>query len=245
LKSCAAVLRDGGFFLRSFGFLLTARRLLTASSSRRRPGSSAFTFASSLVGRFARTDSRPCAVSSAFLADESLSLSCARESNQREHTLGVAPARSAGALRAAGVSQTGHPALQRNERDPSRSPARGARGPIRPPFAAPQRDPRSKAESKNALLCLGFCGQDGRALAPTGPSRPRRGRAGKSPKGRAHDARAFAVRPGMACQRTSGASSRRRRARCPATAAVWVPFSWLLLFGQAKRSDPLARTASG
>jgi len=92
-------------------------------------------------------------VSSAFLADELLSVTpgilpsapsgpaspfapllrrsaCARESNQREHTLGVAPARSAGALRAAGVSLTGHPALQRNERGPSRSPACGARGPV-------------------------------------------------------------------------------------------------------------------
>src|SRR5690348_11272020 len=105
--------------------------------------------------------------------------------------------------------------------------------------------PRSKAESKNALLCLGFCGQDGRALLLPGPSRPRRGRAGKSPKGRAHDARAFAVGTGTCRQRTSGAASRRRRARCPATAAVWVPFSWLLLFGQAKRSDPLAWMASG
>src|SRR5690349_12577415 len=43
-------------------------------------------FLHALFWRFARTDSRPCVVSSAFLADESLSLACARESNQREHT---------------------------------------------------------------------------------------------------------------------------------------------------------------
>ena len=78
-----------------------------------------------------------------------------------------------------------------------------------------------------------------------GPSRPRRGRVGNSPKGRAHDARAFAVRPGTACQRASGASSRSRRARCPATAAVRVPSLWLLSLGQARESNPLARTASG
>src|SRR5689334_24179401 len=96
---------------------------------------------------FAITDSPPCVVSSAFLADELLSLSCARESNQREHTLGVAPARSAGALRAAGVSLTGHPALQPNERDPSRSPACGARGPVRPPFAVTE-GPEVKSEAK-------------------------------------------------------------------------------------------------
>src|SRR5689334_15305985 len=81
---------------------------------------------------FAITDSRPCVVSSAFLGDELLSVTpgilpcapsgpaspfapllrrsaCARESNQREHTLGAAPARSAGALRAAGVLLTAHP----------------------------------------------------------------------------------------------------------------------------------------
>jgi hypothetical protein len=49
------------------------------------------------------------------------------------------------------------------------------------------------------------------SLCFPGPSRPRRGRGGKSPQGRAHDARAFAVRPGMACQRTSVAPSRSRR----------------------------------
>jgi len=59
--------------------------------------------------RIAITDSRPCAFSSAILAAESLSLACARESNQREHTLGVAPTLRAGALRAAGVRLTAHP----------------------------------------------------------------------------------------------------------------------------------------
>jgi len=87
-------------------------------------------------------------------------------------------------------------------------------GLFRPPFAASQRDPESRAK-QSAVLCRGFCGQDGRALLLPGPSRPRRGRAGKSPKGRAHEARAFAVRPGMACQRTSGASSRSRLGTMP------------------------------
>src|SRR3954453_14501449 len=59
--------------------------------------------------RHAKTDSRPCALSSALLAAESLSLACARESNQREHTLGAAPSLREGALRAAGVLPTGHP----------------------------------------------------------------------------------------------------------------------------------------
>ena len=69
---------------------------------------------------------------------------------------------------------------QPNERDPSRSPARSA-GLFRPPFAAAQRDPTSKANSRS-----GFCGQDGRALLLPGSlsaaARTRR----KSPQGRAH-----------------------------------------------------------
>src|SRR4051794_25099844 len=55
-----------------------------------------FDFALFLRPRFATTDSRPCVVSSAFLAAESLSLACARESNQREHTLTAAVAGEAG-----------------------------------------------------------------------------------------------------------------------------------------------------
>ena len=121
----------------------------------------------------------------------------------------------------------------------------GAKAEALTPLFAGRRDPNFRIRSSSFRSCSGFCGQDGRALASTGPSRPRRGRAGKSPKGRAHDARAFAVGTRTCRQRTSGAASRRRRARCPATAAVRVPFSWLLLFGQAKRSDPLAWMASG
>jgi len=73
-----------------------------------------------------------------------------------------------------------------------------------------------------------------------GPPRPRRGRGGKSPQGRAQDAREFAVRPWMACQRTSVAPSRSRRARCPATAAAGVPFS-LVTFSWASKRKWLAR----
>ena len=81
--------------------------------------------------------------------------------------------------------------------------------------------------------------QDGRALLLPGPSRPRRGRVGNSPKGRAHDARAFAVRPLMACQRTSGAASRRRRAdaRRPRPRGC-VLFGYFLLHKQEKVTRP-------
>ena len=149
-------------------------------------GSSAF--ASSLVfWRFAITDSRPCVVSSAVLAAESLSLACARESNQREHTLGVAP----GAVRRVRYGRPGFcrqsvPGLRQKRRDPSRRPARCA-GLIRPPFAAPQRVPDQEPS---------FCGMECRALLLPVPSRPRRAGAGNSPQGHAQEARAFAVSTG-------------------------------------------------
>ena len=48
------------------------------------------------------------------------------------------------------------------------------------------------------------------ALALRGPPWARRGRGGKSPQGGRQEAGQFAVRPWMACQRTSAASSRSR-----------------------------------
>ena len=66
----------------------------------------------------------------------------------------------------------------------------------------------------------------------------------KSPQGRAQDARAFAVSTRTYCQRTSGAPLRSLPGMdARQTAAARVPFSWLLLFGQAKRSNSSARMA--
>jgi len=74
------------------------------------------------------------------------------------------------------------------------------------------------------------------ALCSRVPSRLRRGRGGKSPQGRAHDARSFAVRPRMACQRTSGASSRSHAGMdARVTAAARVPFSLVTFSWASKR----------
>jgi hypothetical protein len=131
----------------------------------------------------------------------------------------------AGSLRAAGVPLTGHPALQRNERDPSRSPAL-ARGPDPAALRRPTRV-NVKGPSKCRWIpafagmtglrfgfrcCVASAARTAALCSSRVPSRPRRGRGGKSPQGRAHDARAFAVSTGMCCQRTSVASSRSRRA---------------------------------
>src|SRR5262249_36051558 len=61
-------------------------------------------FCSLWFGRFARTGSRPCAFSSAILAAELLSFACAKESNQRKHTLASAV--------------VGHPARRLREQAP-------------------------------------------------------------------------------------------------------------------------------
>jgi hypothetical protein len=77
--------------------------------------------------------------------------------------------------------------------------------------------------------------------APCGAARVRR----ISPKEGAHDARPFAECTRTYIQRTpehpralAGQDARRARHR------GW-PFSWLLLFGHTKRSNPLARRPSG
>ena len=106
-----------------------------------------------------------------------------------------------------------------------RAAPRSRAGLIRPPFAAAQRDPKVKSEGAGSRPSpgrrSGECGW--RFLAwLLRPGRPRfalpgylsaaaRARRKKARRGARMDARAFAVRPRMACQRTSGAASRSRR----------------------------------
>ena len=99
---------------------------------------------------------------------------------------------------------------QPNERDPSRSPACGARGPLPSALRRATEGPRVKTKARCSALAS--AARTAALWLLPGPSRPRRGRAGQSPKGRAHDARAFAVGTRTCRQRTSGASSRSRRA---------------------------------
>ena len=77
-----------------------------------------------------------------------VTFSACPEKVTKERHPGGTPALRAGSLRAAGVPLTAHPVPQRNERDPSRSPARCA-GLIRPSFAAPH-GPTSKAKPKQS-----------------------------------------------------------------------------------------------
>ncbi len=121
---------------------------------------------------------------------------------------------------------------------------------FRSPFAAAQRGPRScphpspLPQAGEGTRCVGhdgsnrFCGRDCRALLFPGPSRPRRAGAGsvakRWPAGcrpvRREHMDVLPANPG-ACSR----SHARRDARV--TADARVSFSWLLLFGQAKRSN--------
>ena len=168
------------------------------------------------------------------------SLLAQREVTKRNGTLGSAPSLRDGSLRAAGVLPTVHPWTAAKAAR-SLAPPALTRGLIRPPFAAAQRDPsqekiredtghglhrddesrgfvaaapRTRAWSDRRLL-PSFCGRDGRASLFPGPSRPRRGAEEKARKGRAHDARAFAVEHTEVPSANPGASSRSRRARMP------------------------------
>jgi hypothetical protein len=87
------------------------------------------------------------------------------------------------------------------------------------------------------LSLLGFCGQEGRALAPPGfPLGRGEDAEEKARRGARMDARAFAVRPRTACQRTSGAASRSHAGRdARVTAAVRVPFSLVTFSWASKR----------
>ncbi len=150
-------------------------------------------------------------------------------------TLGSAPL----AQRAVRCGRTGFAhrpsmACRRNRRDPSRRP-RFARL-VRSPFAAAQRGPKSKSKRCVAPM-RGFCGRDCRALlfpAPLGRGEQAQEIARRGARRmRARSTRAQGRAPGE--PRSLLAQSRGQDARV--TADARVSFSWLLLFGQAKRSN--------
>ena len=183
-----------------------------------------------------------------------LLLSCLRKEKvtKENSTLGTAPSLRDGSLRSAGVSPTVHPWTAAKAAR-SLAPPRASAGLIRPPFAAPQRDPSEKiikrkragsrsspgrrAWSDSLVFCFGFCGQDGRALLLPGSLSTAARTGGRSPKGRAHDARAFAVGTWTCRQRTSGESSLQsfgHDAQTTAAARVPLLFGYFLLGKQEK-----------
>ena len=213
----------------------------------------------------------PVSFLSPSMASESLLFACPKRSNQEKGHPGRTPALRAGSLRAAGVLPTGHP-WPAAKAARSLAPPRAARGPDPSALRRPTRAQRQKQRPKQRRWVPAFAGtttlrvsSDSKleisALASAArkaalcsyrvPSRPRRGRGGKSPQGRAHDARAFAVGTGTCRQRTSGASSRSRRGRKPRRPRPrgCVLFGYFLLHkhcaaGAARTAKP-ARRAEG
>ena len=122
------------------------------------------------------------------------------------------------ALRAAFAAQNGSPAVW--------SPAGREKG-----KSEAKRHPQVCGNS----LRLGCAG-----CAVTGAPMQRQRDAGKARRVGARDRAQFDVSPGTDCRRTPGVALRSRRAGCPETAVSGWPFSWLLLFGHAKRSNSLA-----
>ena len=150
----------------------------------------------------------------------------AQEKVTKENTPSV-PRRRSRRFAAGGRGFADSPSWTAAKAARSLAPPRAERGPVRPPFAAAQRDPSqekspgsrlagAKGVERFACLLLCFCGQDGRALLLPGSLSAAARTGGKSPQGRAHDARAFAVGTGMCRQRTSGASSRSHAGTMPA-----------------------------
>jgi hypothetical protein len=84
--------------------------------------------------------------------------------------------------------------------------------------------------------CTCLSAQDARQRGPCAAAKVRR----KRPEGWATGRGPVRCRRRRRRQRTPGAPSRSRRAGCPETAVPGWPFFWLLFFGHAKKSDPLA-----
>ena len=188
-------------------------------------------------------------VSSAIHGGRSLSFACPKESNQRE-TAPSDPRRSRSERFAAGerVWPTGHPwpvveigAIPRA--------ARALRGfSVRPsPLLRGTREPaltlalsRERERGLGALRREGFrfCGRDCRASLFPGPlsaAASRRRNSPQSGRGRMPASSTRAHGCALGEPRSLLAQSRGQDARV--TADARVPFSWLLLFGQAKRSN--------
>jgi hypothetical protein len=104
------------------------------------------------------------------------------------------------------------------------SPSRAARGKGRRQAASRRCEARQGRE---------LCGKDGRSMGPLSGG----GRAEDQPEGtRARRARGFRQHKDV-LSKSPGDRTRTRRAGCPEGDRPGCPFSWLLLFGQAKRSD--------
>jgi hypothetical protein len=108
-------------------------------------------------------------------------------------------------------------------------------GLFRPPFAVPHgpQDQKTKLEAKSwipAFAGMTACGvrTDGRFF-----------RSERSDASASADRRSASLLPGVPLGRGEGAKEK------PVGARARCPFSGLLLFGQAKRSDPAARRADG
>jgi hypothetical protein len=84
--------------------------------------------------------------------------------------------------------------------------------------------------------CTCLSAHDARQWGPCAAAKVRR----EKPEGWATGRGPVCCQRRRRCQQTAGAPSRSRRAGCPETAAPGWPFFWLLFFGHAKKSDPLA-----
>src|SRR3954467_1795608 len=100
-----------------------------------------------VFGIDAKTDSRPCVFPPALLAVGLLSLACARESNQREHTLAAAVAGEADDFASALRRFADSTSMYRQRTGPH--PAGHPLGFFLRALAATERDPKAKETSRH------------------------------------------------------------------------------------------------
>jgi hypothetical protein len=125
-------------------------------------------------------------------------------------------------------------------------------GPLKRASCAPKRRAKPKPIPKRAGVCFVLAAQARAWMpeveqrrsscrmrsewAPYAAAQRRR----KGPKGGSQGCEPVGCQSRDGLSDNPGAAARSRRAGCPETAVSGWPFSWLLLFGHAKRSDSLA-----
>jgi len=173
-------------------------------------------------------------------ASGSLSLACARESNQREHPPGAAPSalRAAGAQGQAGVRSMGILPIRELARIPARDPV----GRFRPALAAAD-GAQDQEQRRVRLFCSGFCAQDARALLSPGSPWSCGGSGRKGPQGAREGSRAFRCCTGCAISGTRPMTRTVRAGARTAQGAGVCFFAYFLC--TSKESRPLGRRTSG
>jgi len=231
------VIRRARLFCSSFQWFSTTRRLVKLESSfcfgssfRRKPESSVFAL-DLFKGASLRFSAR-------IRASGSLSLACARESNQREHTPGAAPPAAVRKVRPGFARWASCPFA--NSRASLRATLSGDSGLPSPRLTGPWIKSNDNSKSGFASAFRFSLLRAGRARsALPGDPWPCGGSGRKGPQGRREGSRRFRCCTGCAISGTRP-MTRTLWARCPKGARRWGVFLWFLSLHE-QRKEPARR----